>query len=135
MIPYFELSNISLGPLTIHVWGLMVGIGILAGCVASARFARARGLNPQVIWDTTPWIVIGAFVGARLFHVFFYEPAFYFANPVQILMIWNGGLSISGGLIGSLIVGVWRLKKKQVNVLHYAEMMVFGLPPERLLTS
>ncbi len=128
MIPYFELTSFALGPLTIHVWGLMVALGILAALAVSARLARARGLDEKIIWDVAPLVILGAFLGARAFHVLLYEPSFYFAHPFEILVIWNGGLSISGGLIGAVAMWVLALARRRVNILSYAEVIVFGLP-------
>lgn len=128
MIPYFELQNLELGPITIHVWGFMVALGVLAATSASATIARARKLDPKIIWDTLPWVLVGAIIGARIFHVLLYEPGYYLTYPLQIIAIWQGGLSIAGGLIGGLLVGIWYLKKRKVDVWRYADVAVFGLP-------
>lgn len=128
MLPYFSVQNVSLGPFTLHFWGFMVALGFFAGIYASVYLARKRSLDPKIISDTAPWIILGAFIGARLFHVLFYDPAFFFTHPEKIIAIWNGGLSIVGGLIGAVVVGVWVLKRKKVDVLAYADVLAFGLP-------
>lgn len=81
-----------------------------------------------MIWDVTPWVIVGAFIGARLFHVLLYEPAFFFSHPAQIIAFWNGGLSISGGLLGAVLAGVWFLKRRKVALLVSTDVLVFGLP-------
>ncbi|MBI4437424.1 prolipoprotein diacylglyceryl transferase [Candidatus Uhrbacteria bacterium] len=128
MIPAFEIHTLTIGPITLQVWGLLVGLGILCATALSARLARARGLEPKVVWDTAAWIILGAFMGARAFHVLFYEPTFFFAHPGEILAIWNGGLSISGGFIGASVTGLWQLKRRGVDLLRYADVMAFSLP-------
>ncbi|KKW32445.1 MAG: Prolipoprotein diacylglyceryl transferase [Candidatus Uhrbacteria bacterium GW2011_GWA2_52_8d] len=128
MLPYFAIEHIALGPFTIHVWGLMVALGLLAGAGSAAALARRRNLDPKVIWDATVWIILGAFVGARLFHVLFYEPTFFFSHPGEIIAFWNGGLSLTGGLIGGIVVGMWTLRKHHVDLLAYADVLAFGLP-------
>lgn len=128
MVPYITVQNISIGPFTLHVWGFMVALGLLAGAYAATWLARKRGLDQEIIWDTAPWIILGAFIGARLFHVLFYEPNFFLAHPEEIIAIWNGGLSIAGGLIGAVGVGVWMLKRQKVNLTAYADVLLFGLP-------
>ncbi|MCR4313838.1 MAG: prolipoprotein diacylglyceryl transferase, partial [Candidatus Uhrbacteria bacterium] len=75
-----------------------------------------------------PWVMVGAFVGARMFHVLLYEPTYFFSNPEEILAFWNGGLSISGGLVGAVLVGIWFLKRRGMPLLEYADVMAFGLP-------
>ncbi|MCR4314109.1 MAG: prolipoprotein diacylglyceryl transferase, partial [Candidatus Uhrbacteria bacterium] len=128
MIPYIEVQNVSIGPFTIHVWGLMVALGILIGTWAATVLARKRGLNTKIICDVAPWVMVGAFVGARMFHVLLYEPTYFFSHPSEILAFWNGGLSISGGLVGAVLVGIWFLKRRGVPLLEYADVMAFGLP-------
>lgn len=128
MIPYIEFTHISLGPLTIQVWGLMVALGILAATFAAARYAKSRGLKGGIIWDMTFWVILGAFVLARLFVVLFYEPQFYWEHPVEIVRIWHGGWSVMGGFLGGALAGIAYLRKKQVDVHAYADATMFGIP-------
>lgn len=128
MIPYFEFTHFSLGPLTIQVWGLMVSLGIIAATFAAARLAKSRGQNPSIIWDMTVWIIVGAFILARVFVILFYDPEFYFANPIEMIKIWEGGWSIMGGFIGGALTGMWYLRHKKVDVHAYADTTMFGIP-------
>ncbi len=128
MIPYFQFTSFQLGPLTIQVWGLLVAIGFLAGGYASAWMAKRRGLNPQVVWDMLGWIILGAMVGARLFHVLFYDPSYYLANPLDTFKIWQGGLSSVGGFLGAFLIGLWRARRMKIDPWKYADAGVFGLP-------
>lgn len=128
MIPYFTVTTWHLGPIPIHAWGLLVSLGILAGAYASAWLAKKRNQKPAVIWDLTTWVILGAFVMARVFHVAFYNFEYYAADPAKIFTIWEGGWSIMGGFVGAVIAGVWYLKHKKVNVWEYADTAIFGLP-------
>lgn len=127
MIPYIKLTTISLGPVTIQVWGLMVALGILAGAWAAARMARHRGQDEKIIWDLSVWVIVGAFAMARVFMVL-YEPAQYLADPLELFAIWHGGFSVIGGFLGAAIAGIWFLRRKRVDVYAYADTAVFGLP-------
>lgn len=127
MIPYFEFTTIPLGPITLQVWGLLVALGILAGAWAAARMAVRRGQNPQIIWDLTGWVTIGAFVMARVFMVL-YEPGYYLNDPLEFFRVWHGGFSVMGGFLGATIAGIWFLRRKQVDVHAYADTAIFGLP-------
>lgn len=127
MIPYVQFTTFHLGPIPIHVWGLMVSLGILAATWVAAKMAKSRGLNPAIMWDLAFWVIIASFVGARLVHVL-YAPIYYFEHPFAILEVWRGGLSIMGGFIGAVIVGVLYLRKKHLDVLGYCDSAVFGLP-------
>lgn len=127
MIPYFQFTTIELGPITIQVWGLMVAVGILAGAWAGTKMAKSRGLDSKVIWDLVVWVIVGAFVFARIFHVI-YEPGTYLNDPFELVRIWHGGFSVMGGFLGAVIVGVLYLRRRKVDVWSYADAAVFGLP-------
>jgi phosphatidylglycerol:prolipoprotein diacylglycerol transferase len=128
MIPFFSLTHISLGPFSIQVWGLMIGLGFIFGAFASARMARARGMDPKIIYDLAFWIVIFSLIGGRVFHVVFYEPLYYAAHPFKAISIWEGGLSMYGGFIGAIVAWVFFCKKRRLNFLRLADTAVFGLP-------
>lgn len=128
MFPYIVSTAISFGPITIQTWGLFVVFGFLAGAAASAWLAKRRGLKPVVVWDTLGLIIIGAMIGARLFHVIFYEPAYYLANPSEFFAIWHGGLSMMGGLFGAAVAGLGYLKYKKLDLIRYSDVLIFGLP-------
>src|SRR3989338_1082961 len=128
MIPYFSATVFSLGPLTLHVWGLFVALGFVVGSAMACWLAGRRGDNPGIIIDVTMWLAIAGMVGGRLGHVLFYDPAYYWAHPVEILEIWRGGLSVYGGIILASIVGVLYLRHRKVDVFRYADLIAFGLP-------
>lgn len=128
MIPYIEWTTIQLGPVSLHVWGLFVAFGFIAGAYTAGWMAKRRGDDPKIVYDLAALLVIGALVGGRLGHVLFYDFGFYAENPSEIFKIWHGGLSIYGGFIACLLIGVWYLRKKHVDVWRYADSMIFGLP-------
>ncbi len=128
MIPYFQFIQFQIGPVSIQVWGLMVALGFLIGALASAWMLKRRGLNAKIIWDLVVWLVVGSMVMARLAHVVFYEPSYYLANPIEVVAIWRGGLSMIGGLIGATVAGVWFFRRRKLDVWKYADACIFGLP-------
>ncbi|MCH8049205.1 prolipoprotein diacylglyceryl transferase [Patescibacteria group bacterium] len=128
MIPYIEWQTIQFGPITLYVWGLFVATGFILGALTAGWMAKRRGDNPKIIYDLVVWLMVAGLVGGRLGHVLFYDPTYYLRNPLEVFAIWAGGLSIYGGFIACLIVGVWYLKRKHVDVLRYADSAIFGLP-------
>ncbi len=128
MIPYLEWHTIDLGILHIQVWGLFVGLGFLLGAYAAASLAKHRGLNAKIVYDILPWFILAAMVGGRLGQVIFYDWSYYVINPLEIFAIWKGGLSMFGGLLACLLVGVWYLRKYKVDFFAYADVLAFGLP-------
>ncbi|MEK9130615.1 MAG: prolipoprotein diacylglyceryl transferase [Patescibacteria group bacterium] len=128
MIPWIQWTTIYLGALPIQIWGLLVALGFLFGAVAAAWMARRRGLDPKHIYDLAAWIVVAAMIGGRLFHVVFYDPDFYLANPGQILAFWQGGMSIYGGFVGAILASLVYCQRRKLSIHQYADAVIFGLP-------
>ena len=97
---------LSLGPLTIRWYGLFLAIGVLCSVLIIVKLFKQNNLKPQDAVDLCIWLIIGGLIGARLGEVLFYEPAFYFSHPLEILFINQGGLSSHGMTIG-LLVTFW----------------------------
>ena len=74
-------------------------------------FHRKLNLSEENLDDYLIWAVVGIILGGRLGYVLFYNFLFYIENPLQILIIWNGGMSFHGGLAGIIISALIFLKK------------------------
>lgn len=103
MIPWFQWTTIQIGPIPIQVWGMFVSLGMLAALVIAAKRGKRFGLDRDHVLDQALWMIIFGFIFSRLFHVVFYEPAYFLAHPADIIKIWHGGLSSFGGVIGAII--------------------------------
>ncbi len=128
MIPYLEWTSINIGPVGIHVWGLFAAVGFIFGAAMASWQAQRRGLDSKIIFDILPWLILGGLVGGRLGHVLFYALPYYLEHPLEIFAVWEGGLSLFGGFIACLLIGIWYLRRRQVNFMAYADTLVFGLP-------
>lgn len=128
MIPYFSFTEISVGPIALHVWGLLVAMGFVVGAYAAGWMAKQRKLQPAMIYDLVPWLAIAGMVGGRIGHVLFYEPGYFMQHPLEIFAIWQGGLSVYGGIFACGALGVGYLSWKRLSILAYADVLVFGLP-------
>lgn len=130
MIPYFQYTVIYLGPVPIQVWGLMVALGIMAATLLANHLAKKHLLAPALTLDLIIWALVGAFVGARLFHVVFYNAAYYLRFPGEILKIWHGGLSSLGGFVGALMASYLFAKRRRLSLkefLPYADILSVSL--------
>lgn len=97
---------ISLGPIHIRYYGLFFVAGFILGYQMFVKFFKRENL-PVELLDTLLYTLLGCtLVGARLGHVLFYEPAYYLANPAEILKVWQGGLASHGGTI-AVLLGMW----------------------------
>lgn len=127
--PYFSWTTIELGPLTIQVWGMFVALGILLSMYIIHQRAKRMGLDANLMLDMALWVVVFGFVGARLVHVFLYEPSFYLSNPGQSIAVWNGGLSSFGGFIGAFAGFFLFVKKRMLSkdkLMEMAEQLAFA---------
>lgn len=129
MIPYFEWKTIALGPLTIQVWGMWVALGMLLALYIIDKRAKRLKLNAAVLLDMSVWMIVSGIIFSRIFEVVFYEPTFYFGNPVEIIKIWNGGLSSFGGFLGAALAFFIFVKKRRldtVNLYKIADLLSFA---------
>lgn len=94
---------LHLGPLQLRWYGLLFVGSFFIGALILSWIYKREGKDPQVIENLLIYIMVGAVVGSRLVHCLFYEPAYYLANPLEILYVWKGGLASHGGLLGVLI--------------------------------
>ncbi len=138
-----EIFSIEIGGFTLALrwYALAYIVGILIGWRLVARALRTPRLWPQ---DTPPmtvarledlltWIIIGVIVGGRLGFVLFYQPAYYFANPLEIPMVWQGGMSFHGGFLG-VVVAAWIFSARNgLPLLRIADAMALAAPPGLLL--
>jgi phosphatidylglycerol:prolipoprotein diacylglycerol transferase len=101
---------IAFGPLAIRWYALAYIAGLILGWMLIRRvlamdslWGATRRPTPASIDDLLVYCAVGVIVGGRLGNVLFYDPEFYFAHPVEIFKIWEGGMAFHGGLIGALI--------------------------------
>ena len=120
---------LKLGPLEIRWYGLMYVLAFLAVLWFLRKASREKRLplSYEDIDSFMTWQVIALITGARLFAVFFWEPAYYLSHPLEIIAVWKGGLSFHGGLAGMLIAGYVWCRRKKVNMLELADVVIVPL--------
>jgi prolipoprotein diacylglyceryl transferase len=109
-IPSPPANGFHLGPLDIHVYGLMYVVGIALAIYITRRRWRNLGGNPDLVWDVAIWVVPAGIIGGRIY--------FDLTTPSDIphvwygaLAVWSGGLGIWGGIAAGALVGVWRVRR------------------------
>jgi len=102
---------LHIGPLQLYWYGLLfVGSFVVGSWILKWIYIR-EGKDPEVLESLFIYIIIGAAVGARLVHCFFYDPSYYLAHPMKIFAVWEGGLASHGGVMGVLLA-TWLFAKK-----------------------
>jgi len=99
-----------MGPITLYTYGLLVATGLLLGVALAFRQARKAGYDPQVIMDIVFYVVLAGIIGSRLLYVI-QNISLYRDHPLNVVKIWEGGLSFHGALLFGLPVG-WMLIRK-----------------------
>ena len=108
---YFSFSQIQIGPVTIYVLGLFMAIGFLVSFILTLK--RASKDDRAIITDSFSWLLLGVIIGSRLGYVV--QNSELFSNPVDILKIWEGGMTFHGGLVGLLVFGIIFAKLRKLT--------------------
>jgi phosphatidylglycerol:prolipoprotein diacylglycerol transferase len=101
--------------LAVRSYGLMLAIAYILGILLAAYLASKRGYPANKFIDLGFWIVVSSIVGARLFYILLNLKA-YFAHPVRIFQIWEGGLTFYGGFLLALVVSIWFMKRNKIRI-------------------
>jgi phosphatidylglycerol---prolipoprotein diacylglyceryl transferase len=115
--PQFDPVAFSLGPLAVRWYGLMYLVAFVQFILLGRYRIKTRPspLNVEQLDDLLFYGMLGVIIGGRLGQVFFYEPPYFLAHPLEILAVWKGGMSFHGGFLGVLIaLGLWA-RKQQLN--------------------
>jgi phosphatidylglycerol:prolipoprotein diacylglycerol transferase len=101
----------TLGPLTVHWYGITLGLAALAGLLIAIQEGKRFGLTSDFFLDLMLYGVPSSIIVARLYYVAF-KWDYYQDHPGEIIQIWNGGIAIYGALIGALLCGFFYIRAK-----------------------
>ncbi len=110
----------------IALYGIFIGLGVLAGILMAVHMAKATGQDPDIYWDFAIYAVIISVIGARIYYVAF-SWEFYKDNLLDIFNLRNGGLAIYGGVIAAFITLFVYCRIKKLNPLLMGDTAVPGL--------
>jgi phosphatidylglycerol---prolipoprotein diacylglyceryl transferase len=121
----------SIGPFGVRYYGLVYALGFIIGYLFLWRAIKQKKLKltEEKLDSYIIWLIIGSIVMARLFDVFVYNLPYYINHFSEFFMIWNGGMSFQGGIIGAIIV-TWMFCKK--NKIHFYDIADLGVIPTTL---
>lgn len=129
--PNIDPVAFSVGPFAIRWYALAYLAGFLIGwryCMYLAGLDGGRRPNPADIDDFFPWAIGGVILGGRLGYVLFYQPAHYLAEPLDIVKIWEGGMSFHGGALGVIFAMLFFSLRRKINPLRLADPVCACVP-------
>ena len=129
--PQFDPIAFSVGPVSVHWYGLMYLVGFaLFWWLGTYRAKKDswRQMDAEKVEDLLFFGVLGVIIGGRLGYCLFYQPDFYLTYPSQIIRIWDGGMSAHGGILGVVIAMLYFAKTRSINFFTLADFVVPLVP-------
>ncbi|WP_438960127.1 prolipoprotein diacylglyceryl transferase [Nereida sp.] len=118
-----------------YIAGIVIGWRIIVAALRRpALWSKDTSpFSPEQAEDLLTWIVVGVILGGRLGYVFFYQPAYYLQNPLEIPAIWTGGMSFHGGFLGVVLLAYVWTRRNKVALWPLADSLAIAVPPALLL--
>ncbi|MBN1203230.1 MAG: prolipoprotein diacylglyceryl transferase [Anaerolineae bacterium] len=136
----FDLFGLTLHP-TFHWYGLIIVLGVLAAAALMAWMAKRDKKNPDYVWDGLIWVVLMGVVFARVWHILFPSissveagrtAGWYLSHPLDLhdgpLVVWNGGLSIFGAVIGGALGIALYCYRYKLDMLAWLDIGAVAVP-------
>ncbi|RAL26202.1 prolipoprotein diacylglyceryl transferase [Thermoflavimicrobium daqui] len=118
-----------LGSFPIRSYSIIFALAVLLGLGVTITLGKLQKKDELVkhLWNLFIPMMIGAIIGSRFWHVFLFNWNYYSQHPSEILAVWQGGLSIQGGIVGAIIVAIWYVRKHQISFWELADLCTPGL--------
>jgi len=129
-VPYRVIDVFMVGPLRLHTWGLMVGLGVIAGAALAVRLANRRGLPGDRLWTIAVVVAVAGLLGSKFLWAL--QPATIeetMADPLRLVAVWQGGLTFIGGLLAGVPAAILAARRARLPLLATADVIApaFGL--------
>jgi phosphatidylglycerol---prolipoprotein diacylglyceryl transferase len=131
--PQFDPVAITLGPLQIHWYGLTYLVAFGLFLLLAARRVRypwlvKTGWTRRDVEDLLFYGVVGVVLGGRIGYALFYKPGYYAAHPLEVLAVWQGGMSFHGGLLGVLAAMALFARRRGRTFLQVTDVIAPCVP-------
>ena len=133
--PKIDPVAVHLGPVAIRWYGLAYITGLILGWrytvwLATQKRFNESGSRPTAndLDDFLFWAMAGVLIGGRLGIVLFYRPSDYFADPLSILKVWEGGMSFHGGMLGVTTALIWFTRRRTIPLFDVADLVACATP-------
>ncbi|MBM3117181.1 prolipoprotein diacylglyceryl transferase [Jeongeupia naejangsanensis] len=129
--PQLNPVAFSIGSFGVHWYGLMYLFGFMLFLLLGRmriRQGNPAGWKAEEMDDLLFYGVLGVILGGRLGYVLFYKPGFYLSHPLDILKVWEGGMSFHGGFLGVLFAMIWFARKTNRRFFEVADFVAPLVP-------
>ena len=124
----FDPVAIQIFSIEIRWYSLAYIFGILIGWLYCKKILIKDKNISKLFDDLISYLIIGIILGGRLGYVIFYNLEYFSSNPIEILMIWQGGMSFHGGLLGVLASTIIYAKKHNLNKFIFLDLIAGSAP-------
>ncbi len=106
---------IHIGIIQIHWYGIFFALGLLGAYYVGEYIFKREKVDTKILENYFIYLIIGITIGARLFHVLFYDFDYFKKHPIEIVQVWKGGLASHGGILGALLASYIFCKRYHLN--------------------
>jgi phosphatidylglycerol:prolipoprotein diacylglycerol transferase len=119
----------TIGSFEVAWYGVLLAIGFLAGFWLAARRAPRTGVDPNLVYDLIPWLLLGSIAGARTLYVISYwKQDFANAPWYEMFMVRHGGLVYYGGLLGAIVGVILYAWRKHAHLWRLSDVLAPSIP-------
>ncbi|HSG57101.1 MAG TPA: prolipoprotein diacylglyceryl transferase [Paracoccaceae bacterium] len=113
-----------------YIAGLLLGWWLMVRLMKRPWFwpGGKAPMAPSKPEELLTWMIVGVILGGRLGYVLFYNPGHFLANPAEIIMVWQGGMSFHGGFIGVVLGLVLFTRKHRIPLLQAGDAVALSAP-------
>jgi len=128
--PDIDPVLISFGPFSIRWYSLAYIAGLVLGwrLIRHLAVKPAYSIRPNKIDDFIVWATLGVILGGRIGYVLFYNLSYFAENPGKVFMVWEGGMSFHGGLLGVFIATLLFCRQHKIAFFKLSDLLVCATP-------
>jgi len=117
----------TIGPVDVRFYGLVYFFGFLFAYFYlryQVKKGKIKNFGLDDVDSFMIYFMLGSIIGARFFDFVFFNTSVLFSNPLQVFRIWEGGMSVHGGIIGAMFAGWLYIRKKKIKFYALADIII-----------